>query len=97
MAGSGPVPWRQAPSLFNTSVTRPEVQPRASTPFEVDASTSTDRLVTSERRVASSSIDNKRRKEYSDRFMNGIIKLGAVESFENGSAGIDFLSDNCHS
>ncbi|KAI4371092.1 hypothetical protein MLD38_019362 [Melastoma candidum] len=79
LAGSGPVPWRQAPTLFNTSVTRPELQQRASTPFEVDP------IKVGDRRIAS--LDGKRIEDYSERFMNGIIKLGAADKFENGSAG----------
>ncbi|KAI4312119.1 hypothetical protein MLD38_036970 [Melastoma candidum] len=79
LAGSGPVPWRQAPTIFNTSVTRPELQQRASPPFEVDSTKVGDRRILS--------LDGKRVEDYSERFMNGIIKLGAAEKFENGSAG----------
>ncbi|XP_048132410.1 B3 domain-containing protein Os07g0563300-like [Rhodamnia argentea] len=81
LAGSGPVPWRQAPTLFNTSISRPELQPRA----PHDASTSIDRFGVGER--YSISMDNRRIEDFSNRFMNGNMKLGAVEKLENGIAG----------
>ncbi|XP_030469481.1 B3 domain-containing protein Os07g0563300-like isoform X2 [Syzygium oleosum] len=82
LAGSGPVPWRQAPTLFNTSMSRPELQPRA----PHDASTSMDRFGVGER-YSISSMDNRRIEDFSNRFMNGNVKLGAVEKLENGIAG----------
>lgn len=85
LAGSGPVPWRQAPTLFNTSMSRPELQPRA----PHDASTSMDRFGVGER-YSISSMDNRRIEDFSNRFMNGNVKLGAVEKLENGIAGIAF-------
>ncbi|KAF8029696.1 hypothetical protein BT93_E2199 [Corymbia citriodora subsp. variegata] len=81
LAGSGPVPWKQAPTLFNTSVSRPELQPRP----PHDVSTSIDRFGVE--RYSISSMDNRRIEDFSNRFMNGNMKLGAVEKLENGIAG----------
>lgn len=47
IAGSGPVPWRQAPSLFNSSSIQANVQLRM--PFEIDVSGGIDRYVVCER------------------------------------------------
>lgn len=84
IAGAGPVPWRQAPNLFNTSIPHTELHPRI--PFEVDLSTGTNRPNGSER--LSFSLE-KKIEGSSDRSMNGILKLGASEIHENGNAGMN--------
>nr|QNI23767.1 AP2/ERF transcription factor [Camptotheca acuminata] len=83
IAGSGPVPWRQAPSLFNTSA-QSELHPRM--PFEVDIPSGIDRLISSERFSASSL--EKKKIEDSPQKLNGSLQLGASAVLENGDAGI---------
>ncbi|XP_016514249.1 B3 domain-containing protein Os07g0563300 isoform X1 [Nicotiana tabacum] len=84
IAGSGPVPWRQAPSLFNGSAIQNELQPR--TPF-LDATGSVDRLCLGERPSALSS-DNSR-KDSCEKLMNGKLKIGVPGTLENGYAGLN--------
>ncbi|GMP72651.1 hypothetical protein CsSME_00030600 [Camellia sinensis var. sinensis] len=86
MAGSGPVPWRQAPSLFSSSAAQSDLQPRM--PFEVHIPSGIDRLVSSERPSASS-LEKKKVDDSSARLMNGTLKLGTSETLENGNAGIN--------
>ncbi|KAL7211926.1 hypothetical protein ACSBR2_014729 [Camellia fascicularis] len=86
MAGSGPVPWRQAPSLFSSSSAQSDLQPRM--PFEVHIPSGIDRLVSSERPSASS-LEKKKVDDSSARLMNGTLKLGTSETLENGNAGIN--------
>uniref|UniRef100_A0A5B7A1Y2 TF-B3 domain-containing protein n=1 Tax=Davidia involucrata TaxID=16924 RepID=A0A5B7A1Y2_DAVIN len=85
IAGSGPVPWRQAPSLFNNSTAQSELHPRM--PFEVDIPSSIDRIIASER-LSTSSLEKKKIEDLSERLMNGNLKLGVSEVLENGNAGI---------
>ncbi|XP_031393777.1 B3 domain-containing protein Os07g0563300 isoform X2 [Punica granatum] len=77
LAGSGPVPWRQAPSLFNSCIPRPELHPRS--PYEVDGSINTDRLLPRERYAPL---------DFSERLMNGSVKQGPIEKYENGHAAL---------
>ncbi|CAL5345960.1 unnamed protein product [Camellia sinensis] len=86
MAGSGPVPWRQAPSLFSSSAAQSDLQPRM--PFEVHIPSGIDRLVSSERPSASC-LEKKKVDDSSARLMNGTLKLGTSETLENGNAGIN--------
>lgn len=78
LAGSGPVPWRQAPTLFNSCISRPDLQPRS--PYEVDGSVISDRLISRERYTPL---------DFSERLINGNMKHGPTEKFENGDAGND--------
>ncbi|OMO76549.1 hypothetical protein CCACVL1_15578 [Corchorus capsularis] len=87
LAGSGPVPWRQAPSLFNSSIPQPELH--SSVPYEVDLSTSIDRLNATER-LSTPSLEKKRIEDFGERLMNGSsLKLGTRDIHENGNAGIN--------
>lgn len=78
LAGSGPVPWRQAPTLFNSCISRPDLQPRS--PYEVDGLVISDRLIPRERYTPV---------DFSERLSNGNMKHGPIENFENGNAGDD--------
>ncbi|XP_057986325.1 B3 domain-containing protein Os07g0563300 isoform X2 [Hevea brasiliensis] len=78
LAGSGPVPWRQAPSLFNSSIPHTELHPR--TLYEID------RHNTGERSSALS-LEKGRIEDFSDRLINGNLKLGTQDMLENGNAG----------
>ncbi|KAK4361052.1 hypothetical protein RND71_020004 [Anisodus tanguticus] len=84
IAGSGPVPWRQAPSLFNGSAIQNELQHKP--PF-LDATGSIDRLSLGERPSASSSDNN--RKDSCEKLMNGNLKIGVPGTLENGYAGLN--------
>ncbi|CAK9164719.1 unnamed protein product, partial [Ilex paraguariensis] len=85
LAGSGPLPWRQAPSLFNGSTTQSELQPRM--PFEVEISGGIDKLRISEH--LSASWENKKKEESHGRLLNGSLKSGVPEIPENGNTGIN--------
>ncbi|KAG8634450.1 B3 domain-containing protein Os07g0563300 isoform X3 [Manihot esculenta] len=78
LAGSGPVPWRQAPSLFNSSIPHSELHPRNL--YEID------RLNPSERSSAPS-LEKGRVEDFPDRLVNGSLKLGTRDILENGNAG----------
>ncbi|KAG8385620.1 hypothetical protein BUALT_Bualt03G0064000 [Buddleja alternifolia] len=84
IAGSGPVPWRQAPSLFNSSSIQSDVQPKM--PFEIDVSGGVNRFCSCER-LSTASPETKQERSY-ERLGNG--KLGRVptESIQNGNAGL---------
>lgn len=84
VAGSGPMPWRQAPSLFSSSSAQLELQPRI--PFEVDTRCGSDRLFSIER-LSTASLERKTADKLSERLMNGSLKLGASDVLENGNAG----------
>ncbi|KAM3362443.1 B3 domain-containing transcription repressor VAL2 isoform X1 [Capsicum galapagoense] len=84
IAGSGPVPWRQAPSLFNGSTFQNELQHKV--PFP-DATGSIDRLSLGERPSASLSEIN--RKDCCEKLMTGKLKIGVPGTLENGYAGTD--------
>lgn len=82
IAGSGPVPWRQAPSLFNGSTNQNELQHKA--PFP-EATVSIDRLSLGERPFALLSDNN--RKDSCEKLMNGKLKIGVPGTPEDGYAG----------
>ncbi|PHT90595.1 hypothetical protein T459_05708, partial [Capsicum annuum] len=84
IAGSGPVPWRQAPSLFNGSTFQNELQHKV--PFP-DATGSIDRLSLGERPSASLSEIN--RKDCCEKLMTGKLKIGVPGTLENGYAGLN--------
>ncbi|XAR66393.1 hypothetical protein NMG60_11012615 [Bertholletia excelsa] len=85
IAGSGPVPWRQAPSFFNPSSVQSDLQSKMLS--EVDAP-SVDRLISSDH-LSASSVEKRKVEDSSERFMNGSLKVGASETLENGNAGIN--------
>ncbi|KAJ0017833.1 hypothetical protein Pint_10725 [Pistacia integerrima] len=85
LAGSGPVPWRQAPTLFN-SIPQSELHPRVS--YEVDLSTSIDRLNAGERLTAPS-LEKRKIDDFSERLMNGGLKGASRDILENGNTGIN--------
>ncbi|GMI82381.1 hypothetical protein HRI_001907400 [Hibiscus trionum] len=87
LAGSGPVPWRQAPSLFNSSVSQPELHSRV--PYEVDLSTGIDRLNACDR-SSTPSLEKKKVEDFSERLMNGNLKPETRDIQEKGNAGINF-------
>ncbi len=88
LAGSGPVPWRQAPSLFNSSITSSESQSRL--PYEVDISSGINKINASDR-LSASPLEKKKIEDLSERLMNGSLKLGAREILDNGNAGMHFI------
>lgn len=80
LAGSGPVPWRQAPTLFNSSAPQPEFH-------SIDLSTSIDRLGTGDRPYFPS-LEKRQVETFSERLMNGGLKVGARDKLEDGHPGI---------
>ncbi|KAA8515337.1 hypothetical protein F0562_018433 [Nyssa sinensis] len=84
ISGSGPVPWRQTASLFNSSA-QSELHPRM--PFEVDIPSGIDRLIAGER-LPASSLEKKKIEDSSQKLMNGSLQLRASAALENGNAGI---------
>ncbi|KAL5772538.1 hypothetical protein ACOSQ2_012462 [Xanthoceras sorbifolium] len=85
LAGSGPVPWRQAPSLFNSSIAQPELHQRV--PYDIDLSSGIDRLNVAER-LSTSPLEKRKIEDFSERLMNGALKGGSRNILENGNAGI---------
>ncbi|KAL0542844.1 hypothetical protein IC582_017925 [Cucumis melo] len=83
LAGSGPVPWRQAPSMFNSSLPSGELHHRA--PYEVDISAALNKLNTSERLPVS--LEKRKNEDFSQRFLNGSLKPCGQDLCENGTAG----------
>ncbi|XP_068321328.1 B3 domain-containing protein Os07g0563300-like [Pyrus communis] len=81
LAGSGPVPWRQAPSLFNSSIPSSELHTRV--PHEVDGSTGINKLNASER-IFVSTLEKKKVEEFSERLMKVNLSIGTQQSLENG-------------
>lgn len=79
IAATGPVPWRQAPSLFN-----PESHPKL--PVEFNMPTVTDKLLGS-KKVSDSSMDKKENLVFSGRLINGSLKGGASQILENDTSG----------
>ncbi|KAJ7968470.1 B3 domain-containing protein [Quillaja saponaria] len=75
LAGSGPVPWKQAPSLFNSAISSPELHFRV--PYEVDISTGINKVNGNER-LPACSLD-KKIEDFSERPMNGSLNLGAQD------------------
>ncbi|XP_012455056.1 B3 domain-containing protein Os07g0563300 [Gossypium raimondii] len=86
LTGSGPAPWRQAPGLFNSSTSQPELHSRV--PYEVDLSTGIDRLNVSER-LSIPSLEKKKNEDFPERLMNGPLKPSAHDIHENGNTGIN--------
>lgn len=84
LAGSGPVPWRQAPSMFNSSLPSGELHHRA--PYEVDISAALNKLNTSERLPVS--LEKRKNEDFSERFLNGSLKQCGQDICENGTAGV---------
>lgn len=87
IAGSGPVPWRQAPGLFHASTAQLELPHRM--PFEVEIPGGIDRLISGELFNASS-LDKKKKEDASERLMNGSLKIGASEILGSGTTGIKY-------
>lgn len=85
IAGSGPVPWRQAPSLFNSSSIQASVQLRMPMPFETDVSGGIDRCSLYER-LSMTSPEKKLEQSY-ERLANGKLRLGPSGTLHNGSIG----------
>ena len=81
LAGSGPVPWRQAPSLFNSSIPSSELHTRV--PHEVDGSTGINKLNASDR-IFVSTLEKKKVEEFSERLMKVNLTIGSQQSLENG-------------
>ncbi|KAK4795620.1 hypothetical protein SAY86_027946 [Trapa natans] len=77
LVGSGPVPWQQAPSLFNSCISRPDLQSISS--YEVDGSVISDRLMPHERYMPM---------DFPERHTNGNMKHVPIEKFENGNSGL---------
>lgn len=83
ITGSGPIPWRQAPSLFNCSSFQLESQPRMA--FEVDMSDGIDRFRICER-LSSSFLEKKEENSFG-RLIYGKLTSGPFESVEDRIAG----------
>lgn len=81
IAGSGPVPWRQAPSFFGSSCARPSLQSRM--PMEVDVTGGFQRLTFGEG-LSVASFD-KKKVDVSERLVNGSLKLGLSEKHDSGN------------
>ncbi|KAJ4833901.1 hypothetical protein Tsubulata_032934 [Turnera subulata] len=78
LAGSGPVPWRQAPSLFNSPVPQSELPPRVM--YDVVRLNSD---------ASSLSLEKVKTEDFSERVINGGLKLGIRDILETGNAGIN--------
>ncbi|CAI9087602.1 OLC1v1021710C1 [Oldenlandia corymbosa var. corymbosa] len=85
LAGSGPIPWRQAPSLFNGSSVQSEIQPRTPVAIEFDVSGGLDRLRLNDK--ISSTFSDKRKEESFERLVNGSLRIGASEITGGGDSG----------
>lgn len=81
MAGSGPVPWRHAPSFFSSSFAQPDLQPR------FDITDGVHNLTCSER-LSVASFD-KKKLEVPERLINGSLKLVSSEKHDIGNPGIN--------
>ncbi|KAE8719842.1 HSI2-like 1 isoform 2 [Hibiscus syriacus] len=81
LPGSGSVPWRQAPSLLNSST-------HSRAPYEVDLTTGIDRLNVSDR-LSTPSLEMKKIEEFPERLMNGPLKPFARDIHENGNTGVN--------
>ncbi|XP_073025859.1 B3 domain-containing protein Os07g0563300-like [Primulina eburnea] len=92
--GSGPVPWRIAPSLFKESNIQSDTQPIM--PFEIDVC-GIDLFGTSERLPAASP---EGKQEFSDeKCFNEKLRVGPIDTFQNGHSALNpkerpFLSIN---
>ncbi|KAM7262621.1 hypothetical protein ACFE04_000304 [Oxalis oulophora] len=79
LAGSGPVPWRQAPSLFNSSISQSELNPQTS--CEIEGFIGTDRANVSDKQSVSIL-------EKMQMLMNASPRLGGMDLLRNGDAGV---------
>ncbi|CAI9783853.1 unnamed protein product [Fraxinus pennsylvanica] len=79
IAGSGPVPWRKAPSFFNGSGVQSELQPGM--PFEVDVVGGIDRFRISDR-FSIFSLEKKQENSF-DRLIDRKLIVGPSETLEN--------------
>lgn len=86
IAGSGPLPWRKAPSFFNDSGFQFELQPGM--PVEVDVVHGIDRFGISER-FSISSLE-KKQENFFERLIDGKPIVGPSETLEDGISG-DYL------
>lgn len=82
LAGSGPVPWRQAPSLFGSI---PPSEMHSGVSYN-DISTAINKHNAGER-IGVSSLEKRKVEDFSERLQNGSLKLGARDVLENGTAG----------
>ncbi|KZV51983.1 hypothetical protein F511_08593 [Dorcoceras hygrometricum] len=83
--GSGPVPWRIAPSLFKESNIQSDAHTKI--PFEIDVSGGIDLFGTSERLLAGSP---EKKQEFSDeRCFNGKFRVGPFDALQNGHAALN--------
>ncbi|XP_022848219.1 B3 domain-containing transcription repressor VAL2-like isoform X3 [Olea europaea var. sylvestris] len=80
IAGSGPLPWRKAPSFFNDSGFQFELQPGM--PVEVDVVHGIDRFGISER-FSISSLE-KKQENFFERLIDGKPIVGPSETLEDG-------------
>lgn len=87
IAGSGPVPWRRAPSLFNSSSIQANVQLRM--PFEIDVSGGIDRHGVCEGLSVASPEIKQESSHY--RLANGKLRFGPCETLQNGNMGNFFI------
>ncbi|XP_073028626.1 B3 domain-containing protein Os07g0563300-like isoform X2 [Primulina eburnea] len=95
IVGSGPVPWRIAPSLFKESNIQSEAQTRM--PFEIDVLGGINLFGTSERLPTAS--PEKKRELPDERCFNGKLIVGPFDTFQNGHNALNpkehpFLSIN---
>lgn len=81
IVGSGPVPWRQATSLFNGSDVQSTMQLRI--PSKIDLSCSIDRYGVCER-LSTASPEMKNDCSYG-RVVNGKLRHGPSETLQNGN------------
>ncbi|CAI0468394.1 unnamed protein product [Linum tenue] len=76
LAGSGPVPWKQAPSLFNSSIPQTDAQPRM--PYDV---------VSASERLSFTSQEKGKIDYFAQRLTNGNLKLSSRDKPVNANAG----------
>ncbi|CAI9755145.1 unnamed protein product [Fraxinus pennsylvanica] len=84
ITGSGPIPWRQAPSLFNGSSIQFDSQPRMA--FGDDISDGIDRFRICER-LSSSFLEKKEESSFG-RLIYGKLRSGPFETVEDRNAGL---------
>ncbi|KAL7088850.1 hypothetical protein ACP275_13G153600 [Erythranthe tilingii] len=85
IVGSGPVPWRQAPSLFNGLDVPCNMQLRM--PVEADVSSGIDRYRICER-LSTASPEMKQGCSF-ERLVNGNMRHGPFEKPQNGNTGLN--------
>ena len=84
LAGSGPVPWSQAPSLFNSSLSSSELPTRV--PCDNDGSMGINKHNAGER-ISVHPLEKKKAEDFSERLMKVNLAIGTPVSFENGNSG----------